>query len=93
MSAQKLVLGSEAIADLEANKKLDTSGLVCPYPSFETAKVAQGAGDGDVIEIVSDDKYAALNSLPTVLRLRNFEYAVIELEGEKWLVKARRAKA
>jgi TusA-related sulfurtransferase len=87
---QKLVLGSESLENTEPLKRIDTRGQVCPYPSFETAKLAQSAQSGEVIEIISDDKYAALNSIPTVLRLRNFEYGVIELDENTWSIRARR---
>ena len=90
---QRIVLGSEIIAALEASKQIDTRGLVCPYPSFETAKLVGSALENEVLEILSDDKYAALNSIPTVLRLRNFECAVLESDDGVWRIKARRRKA
>ncbi|MGI0078146.1 MAG: sulfurtransferase TusA family protein [Nitrososphaerales archaeon] len=91
VQTQKLVLGSEFLVDLAPERKIDTRGQVCPYPSFETAKLAQTVQSDEVIEIISDDKYAALNSIPTVLRLRNFEYGVLEIEEGVWSIKARRA--
>ena len=89
---QRFVLGSESLVGLAPARKIDTRGQVCPYPSFETAKLAQSAQPNEVIEIISDDKYAALNSIPTVLRLRNFEYGVLEIEKGIWSIKARRAQ-
>ena len=93
VQTQKLVLGSEFLVRLAPKRKIDTRGQVCPYPSFETAKLAQSAQSEEVIEIISDDKYAALNSIPTVLRLRNFEFGVLEIEEGVWSIKARRALA
>lgn len=75
---------------LPAARSIDTRGLVCPYPSFETAKLTSTALPGEVIEILSDDKYAAENSIPTVLKLRNFEFAVIRREDGNYAVKARK---
>lgn len=91
VQTQKLLLGSESLADIQPDRKIDTRGQVCPYPSFETAKIAQSAQPDQVIEIISDDKYAALNSIPTVLRLRNFEYSVTEIDENTWSVRARKA--
>ncbi|HKW05741.1 MAG TPA: sulfurtransferase TusA family protein [Nitrososphaerales archaeon] len=90
MPEQNVALVSERISTLSATKKIDTRGLLCPYPSFETAKLASEALPGEVIEIISDDKYAAENSIPTVLKLRNFEYAVFEKEGGNFCIKARK---
>lgn len=90
---QRLVLGSKSLFNLSPARKIDTRGQVCPYPSFETAKLAQDAQSEEVIEIISDDKYAALNSIPTVLRLRNFEYGVLEIDEGIWSVRARKARA
>jgi TusA-related sulfurtransferase len=90
MPEQNVSLVSEKISALPATRRIDTRGLVCPYPSFETAKLASNALPGEVIEIISDDKYTAENSIPTVLRLRNFEYAVFEKEGGNFCIKARK---
>jgi TusA-related sulfurtransferase len=92
---RRIRLGSEFLADLRANKRIDTRGLVCPYPAFETAKQVSGATKEDVFEIITDDKYVALNSLPTVLKLRDFDYAVIEFgeSEDNFMLKAKRRRS
>ncbi len=73
-------------------RKLDTRGLVCPYPAFETSKLIGNAGKDEVLEIISDDKYVALNSIPTVLRTKNYEYFVRQIDDGSWSIKAKRSK-
>lgn len=90
MPDQSFSLATKKLSDLLPSRSIDTRGLVCPYPSFETAKLASASLPGEVIEIISDDKYAAENSIPTVLRLRNFEYALFQREDGNFSVKARK---
>jgi TusA-related sulfurtransferase len=91
LQEQIIRLGSRSLAELSATRRIDTRGLVCPYPAFETAKGVSDASYEDVIEIITDDRYVALNSLPTVLKLREFDYVVIESgKEEKFILKAKR---
>jgi TusA-related sulfurtransferase len=85
-----IVSGPEEIARLFPSKKLDTRGLVCPYPAFETSKLAVSASDEDVLEIVSNDEYVATSSIPTVLSYRNFDYAVLRSMDGIFSVRAKR---
>ncbi|MHB1907417.1 MAG: sulfurtransferase TusA family protein [Nitrososphaerales archaeon] len=89
LEEQKIVQGSRELAELLPTKKIDTRGLVCPYPAFETARVAASATLDDVIEVLTDDKYVALNSLPTVFRLRAFDFVIIKTP-ELFILKAKR---
>jgi TusA-related sulfurtransferase len=86
----ELISGSKELANVVSNRRIDTRGLVCPYPSFETAKLAQSAAEREVVEILSDDEYTALNSIPTVLKQRDFECSVVKTNDGYWAVKARR---
>ena len=86
---QTIVQGSRELAELLPTKNLDTRGLVCPYPAFETARVVASATLDDVIEVLTDDKYVALNSLPTVFKLRAFDFVIIKTQ-ELFVLKAKR---
>ncbi len=88
---KKLVLGNTQIADLVPTKKIDTRGLVCPFPAFEAGKLAQSAGLGEVLEILSNDEYTATTSIPSVLKIRQFDFAVVRNEDETFSIKARKA--
>ena len=87
---QKIIVGSETLAKLDPSKKIDTRGLVCPYPSFEASKLAGAAADTDVLEIISDDKYTASRSITSVLKRKQFEYAVLDNGDGSFSVKAKK---
>ena len=91
VTKKKILAGDEEIARLAPSRSLDTRGLVCPYPAFETSKLAVSASSEDVLEIISDDEYVATSSIPTVLKVRNFEYAVLKLSDGTFSIRARRA--
>jgi len=92
VEAQKIVTGIEELANLIPSKKLNTIGLVCPYPAFETSKLAASASYEDVLEIVSDDQYVATSSIPAVLKVRNFEFAVLKLDEGTFSIRARKCR-
>jgi TusA-related sulfurtransferase len=78
-----MIGGSREVATLPVSRRLDTRGMVCPYPAFETSKLLASStvsedGEADVaLEIVSDDEYTATKSIPTVLVARGFDYVVL----------------
>ena len=90
LETETIVSGSEELVNLVPSKKLDTRGLVCPYPAFETSKLAISSSDRDVLEIISDDEYVATSSIPTVLNVRNFEYAVLKMGDGTFSIRARK---
>jgi TusA-related sulfurtransferase len=87
---QSLIKGSREIAALSATKKIDTRGLVCPFPAFEAGKLAQSAAPDDVLEIVSNDEYTATTSIPSVLQIRQLDFAVVRNNDGTFVVKARK---
>ena len=86
-----LIAGNGDIADLVSTKKIDTRGLVCPFPAFEAGKLAQSAEPKDVLEIISNDEYTASTSIPSVLKIRQFDYSVVKNEDGTFSIKARKA--
>lgn len=87
---QNVLTGSKELAELRATKTIDTRGLVCPFPAFEAGKLSQSATSSDVLEIVSNDEYVATTSIPSVLKIRKMEYAVVKNDDGTFLIKARR---
>ncbi|MDG6995112.1 MAG: sulfurtransferase TusA family protein [Nitrososphaerota archaeon] len=87
---QKIIAGSESLANLAPSKKIDTRGLVCPYPSFETSKLAGLAADADILEIITDDKYTASSSITSVLKRKQFDYLVLDNGDGTFSVKAKK---
>jgi TusA-related sulfurtransferase len=87
----KLIAGRDDLTSLTATKKIDTRGLVCPFPAFETGKLAQSAEPNDVLEIISNDEYTAGTSIPAVLKVRKFDYSVTKSDDGNFTIKARKA--
>lgn len=90
-TGQSLITGSREIADLPSSRKIDTRGLVCPFPAFEAGKLAQSAASGDILEIVSNDEYTATTSIPSVLKIRQLDFAVVKNDDGTFIVKARKS--
>lgn len=40
----------------KADRKLDATGLMCPMPIAEAAKVFEKMGVGEILEVVADDE-------------------------------------
>jgi len=85
-----LIAGNGALSGLAATKKIDTRGLVCPFPAFEAGKLAQSAEPSDVLEIISNDEYTASTSIPSVLKIRKFDYSVVKNGDGTFSIKARK---
>ncbi len=67
-------------------KRIDTRGMVCPYPSFEAVRALSAALPGELIEILTDNEESALKSVPTVLGVRNVKCLVEAKEGY-WVIR------
>lgn len=91
VTSQSIIMGSKDIVNLLATRKVDTRGMVCPFPAFEAGKLAQAAVLGDVIEILSNDEYASTTSIPSVLKIRNLDFAVVKNEDGTFIIKARKS--
>lgn len=67
-------------------KTVDTRGMACPYPSFEAVKALSSLSGADAIEVITDNKESALESIPTVCQRRKWEFVVIEQDRHLWKV-------
>lgn len=88
---RKVVVGAASPELLEAPvaRSLDTRGMVCPYPAFETVKALNQLRGGDVLEVLTDSDISAKESIPTVLQTRGYPFVVVEQGGE-WTVRVRK---
>jgi len=91
LKEEKVIEGNTSLINLKANKILDVRGMVCPYPSFETIKALSSMKSGDILEVITDSKTSALESIPTLLKRKNYEFLVIEKEKELWHIKVKKA--
>jgi TusA-related sulfurtransferase len=85
-SANNVVM-SDSKTDLlqaQVHKQLDTRGMACPYPSFETVKTLSAMTAGQTIEIITDSDESALKSIPNVCRKRNWSFIVLQESENLW---------
>ncbi|MGI0091336.1 MAG: sulfurtransferase TusA family protein [Nitrososphaerales archaeon] len=87
---QKIIVGASELAGLNSTRKIDTRGLVCPFPAFETAKLIGSSDPQDVLEILTNDRYTAESSIPSVLRHMGYDSVVMENDDGTLSVKARK---
>jgi len=73
-----------------ATKSIDTRGMACPYPSFETVKNMNSLNSNDVLEVVTDSDESALESIPSVCEKRNWEFLVVEEDKELWRIRIKK---
>jgi TusA-related sulfurtransferase len=70
-------------------KSIDTRGMACPYPSFESVKAMSKLNDVNdgCIEVITDNEESAFKSIPSVCQRRNWQFLVLEKAKELWLVR------
>jgi tRNA 2-thiouridine synthesizing protein A len=62
----------------QINKVYDISGKICPYTVLETREALKPMASGEVLEILSDYKPAATESIPNFCKKKNYPFEVIE---------------
>lgn len=70
----KIVMNRSSVDLLKANvvKSVDTRGMACPYPSFETVKAMNSINHGGVLERLTDSEESAFKSIPSVSEKRRW---------------------
>jgi len=76
----------------EVSKSVDTRGMACPYPSFESVKAMSMSNDNTdtCIEILTDSEESALSSIPTVCQKRDWQFLVLEQASGLWRVRIKK---
>ncbi len=67
---------------MKADQSLDCLGLYCPMPIIKTAERFKQLKQGEVLEVVSDDRGIKLD-MPAWCEATGNEFLGIEEEGEK----------
>jgi len=60
------------------DKVFDISGMICPYTVLETREALKLMDSGQILEILSDYKPAAKESIPNFCKKKNYPFEVIE---------------
>ncbi len=68
-------------------KTIDTRGMACPYPSFESVK-AMSTLDGETcVDIITDSEESAFKSIPSVCERRKWDFIVFENGQDIWRIR------
>jgi TusA-related sulfurtransferase len=70
-------------------KSIDTRGMACPYPSFESIKAMSLLNDdaNGCIEIITDSEESAFKSIPSVCQKRDWEFLLLEEAKDLWRIR------
>ena len=92
LNGLKIVMNSSSIDLLKDNivKFVDTRGMACPYPSFETVKAMNSINLGGVLEILTDSDESAFKSIPSVCEKRRWEFLVLEESKDVWRIRIKK---
>ncbi len=86
----------EKLQGCKIAKSVDTTGMACPYPSFESVKAMSFLNEDNAdgcIEIITDSEESAFRSIPSVCQKRNWEFLVSEEEKDLWRIRIKKQDA
>ena len=75
---------------MKADQSLDCVGLYCPMPIVKTAEKIKQLRQGEVLEVVSDDK-GIKQDMPAWCRATGHEFLGVEEEGGEIKVYVKKA--
>lgn len=83
----------EILQECEIAKSVDTTGMACPYPSFESVKAMSILNDDSAngcIEIITDSEESAFRSIPNVCQKRKWQFLVLEEAKDLWRIRIKK---
>jgi TusA-related sulfurtransferase len=92
----RIVLDGSSAPDMlqkcEIIKLVDTTGMACPYPSFESVKAMSlfnkdNNNANECIEIITDSEESAFKSIPSVCQKRSWQFLVLEEVKGLWRIR------
>jgi tRNA 2-thiouridine synthesizing protein A len=81
MHAPELKTGKEGPAD----RRIDTRGLLCPYPFIEAKQALEALPPGSTVEILTDSEPTATSSIPILCERSGYTFTSTR-EGELWVL-------
>ncbi len=69
--------------------RLNTVGMICPYPALETQKALKELQEGQVLEVITNNEPTATKSIPLLCERAGAAYGVIQ-EGGRWRILIRK---
>ena len=96
----RIVLDGSSAPDMlqkcEIIKSVDTTGMACPYPSFESVKAMSlfsndnNNNANECIEIITDSEESAFKSIPSVCQKRSWQFLVLEEVQGLWIIRIKK---
>ncbi|NHV98566.1 MAG: sulfurtransferase TusA family protein [Thaumarchaeota archaeon] len=71
--------------------RLDTRGLVCPYPQLLVIRALNSLSSKDVLEVLIDNP-PSVRDIPPILEERGYKVDVIQLDNMTWKMLVRVSK-
>jgi TusA-related sulfurtransferase len=71
--------------------RLDTRGLVCPYPQLLVIRALNSLSSNDVLEVLIDNP-PSVRDIPPILEERGYKVDVIQLDNITWKMLVRISK-
>jgi len=71
--------------------RLDTRGLVCPYPQLLVVRALNNLSSNDVLEVLIDNP-PSVRDIPPILKERGYKVDVIQLDNITWKMLVRVSK-
>jgi tRNA 2-thiouridine synthesizing protein A len=81
MDAPELTTAKASSVD----QRIDTRGLLCPYPFIEAKQALEALPPGSTVEILTDSEPTALSSIP-ILCERNGYTFTSSRDGDLWVL-------
>lgn len=73
----------------EPTIRLNTVGMICPYPALETQKALKELEEGQVLEVITNNEPTATRSIPLLCVRAGAAYRVVE-ERDRWRILIRK---
>ena len=85
----------DVLKKCEIIKSVDTTGMACPYPSFESVKAMSLLNNNSnnsncCIEIITDSEESAFKSIPSVCQKRMWQFLVLEEVKGLWRIRIKK---
>ena len=74
-----------AISQTKVRTRIDTTGLVCPYPYLQARKVLEELPPGGEFELITDNEATVRSSVPALARRYRASTEIVEEPG-RWRV-------
>ncbi len=68
-----------------ADRRVDTRGLLCPYPFIEAKQALEALPSGSTVEILTDSEPTATSSIPILCERNGYTFTSTR-DGDLWVL-------